>query len=135
MIAAIASLGDKVPIVLQHVEMIFVDNTLDFMLCPLFGGRHSEIDGLTFELFRLPTRREIGHHPVANFGIASVEGSGLSRETGLRPVHPESELETVFVRIVCYGRKTAQYGEANSLGPETAPILCKAFQDLVQGKK
>src|SRR2546425_11371791 len=31
MIAAIASLGDKVPIVLQHVEMIFVDNTLDFM--------------------------------------------------------------------------------------------------------
>ena len=35
----------------------------------------------------------------------------------------------------CYGRKTAQYGEGNSLGPETAPILCKAFQDLVSGKK
>jgi hypothetical protein len=35
----------------------------------------------------------------------------------------------------CYGRKNAQYGEANSLGPETAPILCKAFQELVQGRK
>ena len=35
----------------------------------------------------------------------------------------------------CYGRKTAQYGEANSLGPETAPVLCKAFRELVQGKR
>jgi hypothetical protein len=35
----------------------------------------------------------------------------------------------------CYGRKSAQYGEVNSLGPETAPILCKAFKELVEGKK
>ena len=35
----------------------------------------------------------------------------------------------------CYGRKEAQYGEANSVGPETAPILCRAFRDLVAGKK
>jgi len=35
----------------------------------------------------------------------------------------------------CYGRKKAQYGEANSLGPDTAPILCKAFKDLVEEKK
>jgi hypothetical protein len=35
----------------------------------------------------------------------------------------------------CYGRKTAQYGEVNSVGPETAPVLCQAFKDLVQGKK
>jgi hypothetical protein len=34
----------------------------------------------------------------------------------------------------CYGRKSAQYGEDNSLGPETAPLLCKAFKDLVQGE-
>jgi hypothetical protein len=34
----------------------------------------------------------------------------------------------------CYGRKTAQYGETNSLGPDTAPILCRAFQELVAGK-
>ena len=26
----------------------------------------------------------------------------------------------------CYGRKKSQYGEVNSLGPETAPILCAA---------
>jgi hypothetical protein len=30
----------------------------------------------------------------------------------------------------CYGRKKAQYGEANSLGPETAPLLCEAFREL-----
>ena len=35
----------------------------------------------------------------------------------------------------CYGRKTSQYGEVNSLGPETAPILCRAFRELVRGKK
>jgi hypothetical protein len=34
----------------------------------------------------------------------------------------------------CYGRTKPQYGEVNSVGPDTAPILCKAFQDLVQGK-
>jgi hypothetical protein len=35
----------------------------------------------------------------------------------------------------CYGRKKAQYGEVNSLGPNTAPLLCQAFKDLVAGKK
>jgi hypothetical protein len=35
----------------------------------------------------------------------------------------------------CYGRKSPQYGEENSVGPETAPLLCRAFQELVQGKK
>lgn len=34
----------------------------------------------------------------------------------------------------CYGRNKAQYGELNSLGPETAPILCRAFVELVKGK-
>lgn len=34
----------------------------------------------------------------------------------------------------CYGRKKPQYGEINSLGPNTAPLLCRAFQALVQGK-
>jgi hypothetical protein len=33
----------------------------------------------------------------------------------------------------CYGRKKAQYGEVNSLGPETAPFICAAFKDLVRG--
>jgi hypothetical protein len=35
----------------------------------------------------------------------------------------------------CYGRKKAQYGEENSVGPEAGPVLCKAFADLVKGKK
>ena len=30
----------------------------------------------------------------------------------------------------CYGLKQAQYGEENSLGPETAPILCRVFRHL-----
>jgi hypothetical protein len=34
----------------------------------------------------------------------------------------------------CYGRKTAQYGEVNSLGPDTAPLLCEAFKKLAAGK-
>lgn len=34
----------------------------------------------------------------------------------------------------CYGRKKAQYGEVNSLGPDTAPLLCKAFQKLVSSQ-
>jgi hypothetical protein len=34
----------------------------------------------------------------------------------------------------CYGRKEAQYGEINSLGPDAAPILCDAFRRLVQGQ-
>jgi hypothetical protein len=35
----------------------------------------------------------------------------------------------------CYGRKKAQYGEENSVGPETAPLLCRAFKELLEGKK
>lgn len=35
----------------------------------------------------------------------------------------------------CYGRKKPQYGEINSLGPDTAPLLCKAFKELAAGKK
>ncbi len=34
----------------------------------------------------------------------------------------------------CYGRRSAQYGELNSVGPETAPIICSTFQRLVTGK-
>ncbi len=34
----------------------------------------------------------------------------------------------------CYGRKKAQYGEENSLGPETAPIVCAMFRGLVERK-
>jgi hypothetical protein len=35
----------------------------------------------------------------------------------------------------CYRRKKSQYGEVNSLGPNTAPLLCQAFQELVRGNK
>ncbi len=35
----------------------------------------------------------------------------------------------------CYGRKSGQYGEINSLGPETAPLMCRAFREMVEEKK
>ena len=35
----------------------------------------------------------------------------------------------------CYGRKSAQYGEVNSVGPDTAGVICEAFRDLADGKK
>lgn len=35
----------------------------------------------------------------------------------------------------CYGRKEAQYGEVNSVGPDTAPLLCAAFRGLVHPSK
>jgi hypothetical protein len=35
----------------------------------------------------------------------------------------------------CYGRKKPQYGEINSVGPDTAPLLCAAFRQLVESKK
>lgn len=34
----------------------------------------------------------------------------------------------------CYGRKTGQYGEINSLGPETAPLICDAFRAMTKKK-
>jgi hypothetical protein len=34
----------------------------------------------------------------------------------------------------CYGLKKAQYGEENSVGPETAPIICATFKELVNKK-
>jgi hypothetical protein len=35
----------------------------------------------------------------------------------------------------CYGRKKAQYGEENSMGPDTAPLICEAFKALAAGRK
>jgi hypothetical protein len=35
----------------------------------------------------------------------------------------------------CYGRKKAQYGEINSVGPATAPIICEEFKKLAAGER
>ncbi len=34
----------------------------------------------------------------------------------------------------CYGRRSAQYGELNSIGAETAPIICGTFRRLARGE-
>ncbi len=33
----------------------------------------------------------------------------------------------------CYGRKRAQYGEVNSVGPDAGPVLCRVFKELAEG--
>jgi hypothetical protein len=33
-----------------------------------------------------------------------------------------------------YGRKTSQYGEINSLGAETGPLICEAFREMTKKK-
>jgi hypothetical protein len=35
----------------------------------------------------------------------------------------------------CYGLKKSQYGEINSVGPETSPIICNTFKQLVAGSR
>jgi hypothetical protein len=35
----------------------------------------------------------------------------------------------------CYGRDRPQYGETNSPGPDTAPILCAAFRKMAESRK
>ena len=32
----------------------------------------------------------------------------------------------------CYGRKSSQYGEVNSVGPNAARIVCESFRGLVK---
>jgi len=32
----------------------------------------------------------------------------------------------------CYGRKKAQYGESNSIGPDAGPIICRAIKELAE---
>jgi hypothetical protein len=34
----------------------------------------------------------------------------------------------------CYGRRKAQYGEENSVGPDAGPVLCRALQELAGEK-
>ena len=34
----------------------------------------------------------------------------------------------------CYGRKSSQYGEINSIGPDAAPHICKTWKELSNNK-
>src|SRR6202521_2170330 len=99
-IRAITPVGDQIPVVLQHVEMVVRDDALHFFLSPLLGLRYSQIDSLSLEGLRFPVLRKVGHHPSANSWIASVQGPALGGETRLSPIDPETELEPVLVRIV-----------------------------------
>ena len=106
MVGTNALVHDHALIVLQHVEMVVRDDALDLLLSPLFGLGHSQVNGLSLESLRLPVLRKIRHYPVANFWIASVQGSGLGGESRLSPIDPKTELEPTLVRIIRDGRET-----------------------------
>ena len=108
MVAAIASLRNQVPVMLQHVEMVVGNQAFDFVLCPFFGGRNTQIDGLPFEFLRLPTGRKIGDHPVADLGIVHVERTRLGIQRGLRPVHPQAKLQSVLMGVVRNNRQAVR---------------------------
>ena len=91
MASACAAFCDKIAIVLKHVEVIVLNNALDFPGGVLVSGRNAEVDGLTFELSGLPVGREIIYQPALHLGVAHVEGCGGCAETSLRPVHPKTE--------------------------------------------
>ena len=100
MIAAVASVGHQIAVVLQHVQVVIGDDALHFIMGPLLGFGHSEINGLSFEGLGLPFCREIGHHPVANLRIPYIQGAGLGGQSGLCPVHPETEFQSVLMAVV-----------------------------------
>src|SRR6185312_14948920 len=64
MIAAYASLSDEISVVLQHVEAVIVDKTVQLALRISLGVRNSDIDRLTFEWLRLPVLREVRDGPI-----------------------------------------------------------------------
>src|SRR5438105_867148 len=107
-IRAIASVRDQISVVLQHVEMVVGNDALDFSLSPLLGLGHSQVDGLSLEGFWVPLLWKISHHPIANFWIAGVQGSGLGGEGRLGPIDSKTELEPTLVRIVSHGRETVR---------------------------
>ena len=78
------------------------------MLGPQLGLEHSQVNGLSLERFRLPVLWKIRHHPVANFWIASVQGSGFGGESRLGPIDPKTELEPTLVRVFSNGDQTVR---------------------------
>ena len=72
MVVAGAALRDQVAIVLQHVQVVVLDDALYFSGEVLVRGGNAEIDGLALELFGLPVGRNVGDQPVAHFGIMYV---------------------------------------------------------------
>ncbi len=55
MVGRIATLGYQIAIVFQHVEFVIAHQTLGLAHRPRLRGRISDVNGLAFELFGLPT--------------------------------------------------------------------------------
>ena len=100
MIAAHAALRYQVAIMLQHVQAVVVNNSVQFLPRPGLSRGIPDIDGLALEGFRLPMGRHIADQPIANFRIAGVKRTRRGIRAGLRPVHPEAEFQAQVVRAV-----------------------------------
>ena len=100
MIRSIATLRDEVTVMLHHIEVIVVDNSVDFRLCPVSRFRNTQIDRLPFEGFRLPIRRRVCDHPVVHLGISNVQGSNSGIERCLGPIDPQPKLQSLAMCFV-----------------------------------
>jgi hypothetical protein len=63
-VAAQASLGDDVAVVLQHVRPIAAHDAFYFGLCVIVRRRQAEVDRSSYKLIRLPVCGDICNQPV-----------------------------------------------------------------------
>ena len=77
MIVAKAALSHEVSVVLQHVDVVVLNDPLHLATEGLLGSRCSNVRRLAFELFGLPVRRKVCDQPVLDLRIIDVEGAGL----------------------------------------------------------
>ncbi len=100
-IGARAALGYQVAVMLEHVEMVFDHDPLEFARRPGRGRRYAQVNRNALErLAVLPSCRRIGDQPIARDRIIDGEGTGLLRSAGLCPVDPQAKPEAVLVSII-----------------------------------
>ena len=83
--------------------------------CPGYGHRIAPVEPAIYKQLQGPHRMIIG---LANDELGYIIPK---RQWDEKPPYT-------------YGYKSAPYGEVNSLGPDTAPLLCEAFRKLAAEK-
>src|SRR5664279_3834984 len=100
MVVACAVLCNDVPIMLQHVQLIAVDDTQDFPLGIVVNRGRANVDRSSDKLLWLPSRGNVSYQPVLSPGIVHIDCSGFGADAGFRPVHPNSKLQSIPMSLV-----------------------------------
>ena len=100
-----ASLRDEVAIVLQHVQVIVLDNALDLFCRISLRSRDTQINRLPLELLRLPIQPYVIHQPIADGWIVNIQSPRSRINPSLAPIHPHSKPQTT---LMCLIRKVGQ---------------------------